>query len=186
MCILSSLSLFFFLLHSSYTLRCRGFAESPPCSPVFRQLLVFFPRDVHFTLIKIISFLFTFYLKVLNLKSYEIALTYILVSRNLGRAIAQAVSRWVPIAAARVDLWWTKWRWGRFSPSTSVSTANLHSTKFSIIIITRGRYSMPFSGRRAEWTQFGLHPPLCELKKKRSKFCKSGGGGCCVTYAATT
>jgi hypothetical protein len=27
------------------------------------------------------------------------------------------------------DLWWTKWRWGRFSPSTSVSPANLNSTK---------------------------------------------------------
>jgi hypothetical protein len=59
---------------------------------------------------------------------------------------------------------WTKWRWGRFSPSTSVSSANLHSTNFSIIIITRGRYKRPFSGRRAEWTQFGLHPPLCEIK----------------------
>jgi hypothetical protein len=60
---------------------------------------------------------------------------------------------------------WTKWRWVRFSPSTSVSPANLHSTKFSIIIITRGRYNRPFSGQRAEWTQLGLHPPLCELKK---------------------
>jgi hypothetical protein len=29
------------------------------------------------------------------------------------------------------DLWWTKWRWGWFSPSTSVSSANLHSTNFS-------------------------------------------------------
>jgi hypothetical protein len=54
-----------------------------------------------------------------------------------GRAIAQAVSRWLPTAMARVralvcvkwDLWWTKWLWGRFSPSTLVSTANLHSTK---------------------------------------------------------
>jgi hypothetical protein len=34
------------------------------------------------------------------------------------------------------DLWWTKWRWGRFSPSTSVSLANLFSTNFSIITIT--------------------------------------------------
>jgi hypothetical protein len=24
---------------------------------------------------------------------------------------------------------------------------------------------MPISGRHAEWTQFGLHPPQCELKK---------------------
>jgi hypothetical protein len=28
-------------------------------------------------------------------------------------------------------LWWTKWRWGRFSPRTSVSPANLHSTNCS-------------------------------------------------------
>jgi hypothetical protein len=34
------------------------------------------------------------------------------------------------------DLWWTKWRWGRFSPSTSVSPANLHSTNFSPVTIT--------------------------------------------------
>jgi hypothetical protein len=34
------------------------------------------------------------------------------------------------------DLWWTKWRWGRFSPSTSVSPAYLHSTNFSTITIT--------------------------------------------------
>jgi hypothetical protein len=37
--------------------------------------------------------------------------------------------------------------------------------KFSILTITRGRYNRPFSGRRAEWTQYGLHPPLCQLKK---------------------
>jgi hypothetical protein len=33
------------------------------------------------------------------------------------------------------DLWWTKWRRGRFSPSTSVSPANLHSTNCSTIIL---------------------------------------------------
>jgi hypothetical protein len=26
------------------------------------------------------------------------------------------------------DLWWKKWHWGRFSPSTSVSLANSHPT----------------------------------------------------------
>jgi hypothetical protein len=40
-------------------------------------------------------------------------------------------------------LWWTKWHWGRFSPSTSVSPAKLQSTKFSILTITRGRYNRP-------------------------------------------
>jgi hypothetical protein len=34
------------------------------------------------------------------------------------------------------DLWWKKWRWDRFSPSTSVSPANLHSTNSSTIAIT--------------------------------------------------
>jgi hypothetical protein len=61
----------------------------------------------------------------------------------VGRTIAQAVSRWLPTAAARSsrpglvmwDLWWTKWRWGRFSPSTSLSLANLHSTNCSTIIL---------------------------------------------------
>jgi hypothetical protein len=39
-------------------------------------------------------------------------------------------------------LWWTKWHWGRFSKSTSISPVN-HSTNFSIIIITRGWYNRP-------------------------------------------
>jgi hypothetical protein len=38
-----------------------------------------------------------------------------------------------------------KWRWGRFSPRTSVSPVNLHSICFSIIIftITRGWQNRP-------------------------------------------
>jgi hypothetical protein len=57
----------------------------------------------------------------------------VLVTSVLGRPIAQAVSRWLPgfePGSGKCDLWWTKWRWGRFSPSTSVSPANLYSTKF--------------------------------------------------------
>jgi hypothetical protein len=34
------------------------------------------------------------------------------------------------------DLWWTKWCWGSFSPSTSVSPANLHSTNCFTITLT--------------------------------------------------
>jgi hypothetical protein len=58
-----------------------------------------------------------------------------------GLAIAEAVSRRLPTAAAllrsqvRWDLWCTKWHWGRFSPSTSVSPANSHSTDRSTLII---------------------------------------------------
>jgi hypothetical protein len=32
------------------------------------------------------------------------------------------------------DLQWTKWHWNRFPPSTSVSSANSHSIKYSIHI----------------------------------------------------
>jgi hypothetical protein len=33
------------------------------------------------------------------------------------------------------DLWWAKWHWGRFAPSTSVSLANSHSTVCSKLTI---------------------------------------------------
>jgi hypothetical protein len=47
------------------------------------------------------------------------------------------------------DLWWTKWRWGRFSPSTSVFLANFYSINFSIITITYhlGLVQLASSGR---------------------------------------
>jgi hypothetical protein len=34
------------------------------------------------------------------------------------------------------DLWLTKWRWGRFSPSTSVCLATPYSTTFSTLTLT--------------------------------------------------
>jgi hypothetical protein len=83
-----------------------------------------------------------------------------------GRAVAQAVCCWLPIAAARVcvrtgmwGLWWTKGRWGRVPPSTSVSPAN-HSTNFSIIIITRGWHNKPISCRSTEWTELNSTPTI--------------------------
>jgi hypothetical protein len=70
-----------------------------------------------------------------------------------GHAVAQAVSCWLPTTVGRVrirasmwGLWWTKWHWGRFSPSTLVSPANHHSTNFSMLIVTRGRYNRPIGG----------------------------------------
>jgi hypothetical protein len=56
----------------------------------------------------------------------------------LGHVIAHAFSRQLPTMAAWVqsqvmwDLWWKKWHWGQFSPSTSVSPASCHSTNCSI------------------------------------------------------
>jgi hypothetical protein len=51
----------------------------------------------------------------------------------------------VSFEALKWDLWWTKWHWGRFSPSTSVSPANLHSTNYSTItlIYHLGLYNRP-------------------------------------------
>jgi hypothetical protein len=59
------------------------------------------------------------------------------------------------------DLWWTKWLWNRFSPSTSVSPANLHSTNFSIIIITYhpGLVQQASSGRSTQ-------SPTAQMEKK--------------------
>jgi hypothetical protein len=59
------------------------------------------------------------------------------------------------------DLWWTKWSWGRFSPSTSVSPANLHSTNFSTITITYhpGLVQQASSGRSTQ-------SPTSLIKKK--------------------
>jgi hypothetical protein len=83
----------------------------------------------------------------------------------LGRAIAQAVSRWLPTAAARVRA--RVWSSGLCDGQSDAGAGFLrvlrfplpiHSTKFSILTITRGRYKRPrINGRRAEWTQFGPH-----------------------------
>jgi hypothetical protein len=55
-----------------------------------------------------------------------------------GRAIAQASHRGdLGSSSGQVmwDLWWTKWHWGRFSPSTSVSPANSYFTDCATFII---------------------------------------------------
>jgi hypothetical protein len=86
-----------------------------------------------------------------------------------GRAVAQAVSRWFPTAAARVRVraehkGWTKRHWGRFRPSTPVSPANHDSTNFSIIIIVWGWHNRLISGRRTKCIQ--SHPTPRPKKKK--------------------
>jgi hypothetical protein len=96
-----------------------------------------------------------------------------MLSRNSSRAVAQAVSRWLPTTAVRfasghhvgfvVD---KAAHWGRFSPSTSVSPAN-HSTNFFLIIITRGWNNRSIGGRRQSgpsWTP----PQLYKLKNNYS------------------
>jgi hypothetical protein len=91
--------------------------------------------------------------------------------QSVCHAVAKAVSLWLPTAAARVRvragmwvLWWTKRHWDWFSPSTSISLANHHSTNFSIIIITRGWHNRPISSGSAEWTQSASTPHYTNLK----------------------
>jgi hypothetical protein len=80
-----------------------------------------------------------------------------------GPAVAQTVSHWIPTAAAHVHVGapcgfcGQSGTGGRFSPSTSVSSATNFSN-FSIIIITRGWHNMPISGRSADWTQLDSTP----------------------------
>jgi hypothetical protein len=93
----------------------------------------------------------------------------------LGRAIAQAVSRWLPTAAARVRVraehvgfMVDKVVLGQVFSEYFGSPANHHSTNFFNIIITRGWHSRPIGGRSAEWTQLDSTPPpppLFELKE---------------------
>jgi hypothetical protein len=64
------------------------------------------------------------------------------VCADLNEGPSHSSSGFEP-GSGKWDLWWTKWRWGTFSPSTSVSPANIYCIKFSIIIITRGRYNRP-------------------------------------------
>jgi hypothetical protein len=93
---------------------------------------------------------------------------YIIINQEIGRAVAQAVSRWLPTAAVRFRIRAAcgvcgeqKRQWGRFSPSTSVSSVSHHSTTFSIIIITRGWHNKPIGGRNG--TQLGSTPPLYQF-----------------------
>jgi hypothetical protein len=84
---------------------------------------------------------------IVHLSPYNLTLydsdTESVVRYPQGRAIAHAVCRRIPTAAARVlsqvRSWgifgWTKWHCGRFSPSISVSPTNSHSTDCSTFVI---------------------------------------------------
>jgi hypothetical protein len=80
----------------------------------------------------------------------------------LSRAMAQAVSRWLPTAAARVRAWS-----GHVGfVVDKVALRQVFSEYFGfpcqssfhqihILIISRGRYNRSIGARRAEWTYLG-------------------------------
>jgi hypothetical protein len=60
------------------------------------------------------------------------------------------------------DLWWTKWYWGMFSPSSSVSPANSHSTDCSTIII----YHPGLVQQDKQWPQYQVDSVSAHEKNK--------------------
>jgi hypothetical protein len=84
-----------------------------------------------------------------------------------GHALAQAVSRWLPAAATRVRA-----RSGHVGFVVDEVILGLifseyfhHSTKFSVLIITRSRCNRSIGGRRAEWTQLWTPHPINRIEK---------------------
>jgi hypothetical protein len=88
--------------------------------------------------------------------------------KMFGSAIAEAVSRWLPTAAARVQF--RVWSSGICGRQSGVGAGFLRVLRFPLPFIPPNSPSSqssgagtnrPVSGRRAEWTQIGLHPPIC-------------------------
>jgi hypothetical protein len=62
------------------------------------------------------------------------------------------------------DLWWIKWHWGRFYPSTLVSPANSHSTDCSTLIYRSGLVQYASYWPTYQVGSVSTHPQ--ETKKK--------------------
>jgi hypothetical protein len=78
-------------------------------------------------------------------------------TRSSGRAVAKAVSRWLPTAAPRVRVQAELLRVLRFP--------------LPIIIFTRGWQNRPTDGRSAQWTQLDSTPHYTNLKKLHAVPC---------------
>jgi hypothetical protein len=86
--------------------------------------------------------------------------------------IAQAVSRWLPTTVAQVQA--RVWQVGFVVDNAALG--QVFSEYFSFPCQSSfhqilhhhnhlGQVQYASTGRRDEWTQYGLHPPLCEFKK---------------------
>jgi hypothetical protein len=95
-----------------------------------------------------------------------------------GRAVAQAFSRWLPTAAARVRV---RAACGVCGGQSGIGAGFLRVLRFSlpnippisILIITRGWHNRPIGGGSAEWTQLDSTPPpppIYKLKRKKKTF----------------
>jgi hypothetical protein len=66
------------------------------------------------------------------------------------------------------DVWWTKWHWGMFSPSTSVSPANSYPNDCSTVITI---YRLGMAQYAKQWPQYQVDSvsPHEEIKKRKEK-----------------
>jgi hypothetical protein len=92
--------------------------------------------------------------------------------KSVGRAVAQAVSRWLLTAAARVRVRAACGVCGGQRSSEAgflrvllFPLPNIISFNVSIIIFTRGWHNRPVGGHCAEWTQLDSTPPTIPIKK---------------------
>jgi hypothetical protein len=104
----------------------------------------------------------TLILNAPRIKSFQRAIHFSLCLL-FSCAIAQVASRWLPTAAARVRA--RVWQVGFVVDKLALGQVfseyygfPCQSSFHEKIIITRGRYNRPFSGRRAEWAQYGPPP----------------------------
>jgi hypothetical protein len=101
----------------------------------------------------------------------------------MGNAIAQEVSfppvshRSGPISIPRQvrgDFWRTKWNWGTYSPSTSASPDNPHSSNRSTLLIMLGSCNRPTSGQSTKsiipHTQKNLQIKVAVMTRLKSYF----------------
>jgi hypothetical protein len=91
-----------------------------------------------------------------NVPSCPLLNTVLLLKYNLnfnGRLQIPGLVKW--------DLWWTKWLWGGFSPSTSVSPANLLHHHNHLGQVQEANQWPP-----CRVDPVRLHPPLSELIKQ--------------------
>jgi hypothetical protein len=89
------------------------------------------------------------------------------------RAIAQAFSRWLATAAFRIRAWvWSSGICGGQSGAGAALSENFgfscESSFHQILHLHNhlGQVQEARSGRRAEWTQFGLHP-IMRIKQNK-------------------
>jgi hypothetical protein len=81
----------------------------------------------------------------------------------MGQAISQVVSRWLSTAAVRIRP--QGWSSVIYRGQSGAGADFLRVLRFPLpIFIPPNFLSLQSPGRHAEWTQYGLHPPLCAIK----------------------